>query len=159
MTNFKKSSNMSPSSVTDNNHQCSCSCSKNTTPELLKKISKRLLASTETDRNPATKINSKIRRSSRARRHLEFPAEPDNTDDGYQDGGSLIDHWQGVGRDLRNLADSLADMDMTIEAPVPGHMKSHLDWSSLDFSSPSNIIYSFIMILLLRKVASICRLK
>ena len=126
--------------INQNTGSRGCSCNQ-TTPELLKKISSVL----QQEGTPAVTQQSswsrrKERSTTRARRQLHYPAQ--EKEDRSQEEDQEAEHWLGVGRDLRCLADSLAG--------VPGVAQGD---TQLDLSSASSLVYSLLVLALIRRLS------
>ena len=126
--------------INQNTGSRGCSCNQ-TTPELLKKISSVL----QQEGTPAVTQQSswsrrKERSTTRARRQLHYPAQ--EKEDRSQEEDQEAEHWLGVGRDLRCLADSLAS--------VPGAAQRG---TQLDLSSASSLVYSLLVLALIRRLS------
>ena len=127
--------------INQNTSSGGCSCNQ-TTPELLKKISSVL----QQEGTPAATQQSswssrKERSTTRARRQLHYPAQEE---DRSQEEDQEAEHWLGVGRDLRCLADSLAG--------VPGAAQGEAG-TQLDLSSASSLVYSLLVLALIRRLS------
>ena len=127
--------------INQNTSSRGCSCNQ-TTPELLKKISSVL----QQEGTPAATQQSswsrrKERSTTRARRQLHYPAQEEE-EDRSQEEAQEAEHWLGVGRDLRCLADSLAG--------VPGAAQRG---TQLDLSSASSLVYSLLVLALIRRLS------
>ena len=127
---------------------CSCSSAKvQTTPELLKKMSSVLQQKMEG--TPAVTQQSswsrrKERSTTKTRRQLHYPAQEE--EDRSQEEAQEAEHWLGVGRDLRCLADSLAG--------VPGVAQGEAGAGSLvDLSSASSLVYSILVLAIIRRLS------
>ena len=128
--------------INQNTSSRGCSCNQ-TTPELLKKISSVL----QQEGTPAVTQQSswsrrKERSTTRARRQLHYPAQEE--EDRSQEEAQEAEHWLGVGRDLRCLADSLAG--------VPGVAQGEAG-TQLDLSSASSLVYSLLVLALIRRLS------
>ena len=152
----------------DKSSKESCKCSHksyNSTPELLKKISSSL-AGQQIDRSRRIPIHREIPRGtprkqwkSRARRQLDYSDKNlmENVDDN-QNTESVMEHWLGVGRDLRYLADCLTDATQTTVTTQVPEEAGHQNVWSVDFSSTSNLFYSLVVLAVLKKLCKLCKL-
>ena len=158
---------------------------KTNTPELLKKISKTLTGCQDTtERSPVQRPQMLRRRGEtrrpQARRQLLFMPDQKNTTSGRQSGphnttpdqidrlGGLTvidggcDKWSGVGRDLRSIADTMIETqyaDTMIEGQYASVSRAQqvsrsIRWKQ-DVRGASSIVYSFILMALLK---SVCRM-
>ena len=169
-SNYKKSlqHKNEHTNILNQNSSTTCSChskSIHTRPELLKKISCSI-AGQQIDTRRMITLDREIPRGphrkqwkSRARRQLEYPDKnvTENVDDN-QDAGSVMDHWLGVGRDLRYLADHLTDATQTTVTAQVQRKTGHQDVWSVDFSSASSLFYSLIVLAVLKKLCKMCKL-
>ena len=168
---YKKSSyqqNQHSNTIQDkfSNNPCSCNInSNNSTPEILKKISSSL-AGQLIDRSRRIPFHRDIPRGthrkqwkSQAKRQLDYPDKnvKGNVDD-HQDAESVMEHWLGVGRDLRYLADCLTDATQTAVTTQVPEEAGHQNVWSVDFSSTSNLFYSLVVLAVLKKLCKLCKL-